>query len=435
MTVLRLGYDFFVETERILASGQPPQWADTATLEGHIRLLRGWLHDEGIPFVEVPPFPSSHPFFACLTHDIDFVGIRRHFCDHTMWGFLGRATLGSLRRLAKGEISFYELLRNWLAALSLPLVYLGWAKDFWLPFEWYLKADNGLPSTYYLVPFKGRPGTDVSLSHAKWRATRYDVTDIVPWVSALLRAGSEIGVHGIDSWHDVESARREIERIRSVTGQRDIGVRMHWLLRSPATPEILERSGYLYDSSEGYNETVGYRCGTAQVIKPLGAERLLELPVLIQDGALFYSGRLGLTEIEAWQRCLSFIEEAREQGGVLTVIWHDRSPHPERLWGCFYLRLIERLKSDGAWFGTAGHIVGWYRRRRDVSFSVSEEPGAATRIVLSGPGVRVVPPLRVRIHRPGRGAAGVEIRETVDLEWTGDSSLEIELAKGPGRVN
>jgi peptidoglycan/xylan/chitin deacetylase (PgdA/CDA1 family) len=436
MTVLRLGYDLFQEVEYLLQTGQPPEWAATASIDAHARLLRTWILEEGIPFVEVPPSPSGHSFSVCLTHDIDFIGIKQHKLDHTMWGFLVRATLGSLSRLVKGEISLGQCLQGWRAVLSVPFVYVGWARDFWLPFEWYLNADKGLGTTYFLIPFKGRPGENVESKHADRRAAAYDILDIAEWTTALLRSGCEIGVHGIDSWHSTEEARKEIARTRSVTGQNKIGVRMHWLLESERTAEILEEAGYSYDSTTGYNETVGYRCGTSQVFRPIGAKDLLELPVLIQDGALFYPGRLSLAKSEAWERCHRLIRDACENGGVLTLIWHDRSPHPERFWGEFYLRLVDQLKSQGAWFGTASQVVGWYRERRAVVFSLPETPPGAVKIKLNHRGGKITPPLRIRVHRPGHAFHGhesrkVENRTAVDLEWTGESNIEIDLAGSP----
>src|SRR5437764_12515160 len=103
-------------------------------------MLRQWILEAGIPLIEIPPTPAGHSFLACLTHDIDFVGIRNHKFDHSMWGFLYRSTLGAIRNFLRQRISFRRLLASWGAAISLPFVYLGWKKDFWNPFEWYLRV-------------------------------------------------------------------------------------------------------------------------------------------------------------------------------------------------------------------------------------------------------------------------------------------------------
>lgn len=175
---LRIGYDLFDEVKFLLSSGQPAEHAHIPTLDAHIAMLREWILRAGVPVVEIPPCPSGHPFAVCLTHDIDFVGIRRHKLDHSMWGFVYRATVGALGRFLRGRLSIDRLRDNWRAVATLPFVYLGWVQDFWDPFEWYLREEQGLPSTYFLIPYKGRPGDRVGGRHPSRRATAYDVTDI-----------------------------------------------------------------------------------------------------------------------------------------------------------------------------------------------------------------------------------------------------------------
>src|SRR5208282_2217389 len=89
--VLRFGYDLFQEVEFLLSQGQPPENAHIPTLELHISLLRASMVNAGISFVEIPAAPAGYEFMACLTHDVDFTGIREHRGDATMWGFLYRA--------------------------------------------------------------------------------------------------------------------------------------------------------------------------------------------------------------------------------------------------------------------------------------------------------------------------------------------------------
>lgn len=127
--VIRLGYDLFDEVQFLLSTGQPLEHAHIPTLETHIGMLREWILGAGIPLLEIPPAPAGHSFVVCLTHDIDFVGIRNHRFDHSMWGFVYRATVGALRNLMRGRLSLTRLFKNWLAAASLPFVYAGWARD------------------------------------------------------------------------------------------------------------------------------------------------------------------------------------------------------------------------------------------------------------------------------------------------------------------
>ena len=294
-----------------------------------------------------------------------------------------------------------------------------------MPFEWYLKVEKGLFPTYFFIPFKRRQGDRVTMSRAERRGCAYDVTDIPDWVARLQAEGCEIGVHGIDAWHSVQKGQEELNRVARIAGSGELGMRSHWLLRDENTYRVLEQAGYSYDSTCGYNETPGYRSGTTQVFRPPGTRTLLELPMHIQDGALFYPGRLGLSEAEAGEQCLAFIESAQKHGGVLTVLWHDRSHGPERYWGDFYVELVQMLKARKTWFATALQVVTWFRKRREVTFQ-SIRGADAMRLHLGATQGKMVPPFRVRIHTPSR--RGGETR-TVDVAWDGDSDFD---PQGPG---
>jgi len=430
--LIRVGYDLFDEVKVLLSSCQPVENAHIPTLDIHIKLLRDWILGAGIPVMEIPPAPMGHPFFVCLTHDIDFVGIRNHRFDHSMWGFLYRSSIGAVRNWLRCRISLSRLFATWRAAASLPLVYLGWAKDFWNPFEWYSQVEKNIPATYFLIPFKRRAGDHLSPRQASRRATTYDITDIPNQTATLMKDGFEVGVHGIDAWHSIDKGRDELSRIGAVTGKRNIGIRMHWLLRDGETPSALEQAGYAYDSTAGYNESIGYCNGTAQVFRPLSAEALLELPLHIQDGALFYPQRLDLSESEAWERCQVIVDNARRLGGVITTLWHDRSHAPERFWGEFYLRLVQALKSCDAWFSTGIDLVSWFQRRRNVWFDRTQAADGSSRTRLHYEGEEIHPPLKVRVYRPSEAIRDQQFhRDSTstfsDLSWDGKPMLELDL--------
>src|SRR2546426_653684 len=166
-------------------------------------------------------------------------------------------------------LSMSRLFQSWRAAASLPFVFVGWAKDFWEPFDWYLTVERNLPATYFVIPFKGRPGDKVAVPHPSRRAAAYDLADLAAGTTRLLREGCELAVHGIDAWHSVERGQEELKRVAGVNGKASIGIRMHWLLFDQKTFRVLEEAGFAYDSTVGYNETVGYRSGTTQVFRPL----------------------------------------------------------------------------------------------------------------------------------------------------------------------
>jgi len=416
--VVRAAYDLFDEVRVLLTAGQPAARAHVPTLDVYIDTLRRWIVDAGVPLLEIPPSPAGYRFTVCLTHDIDFVGIRRHLCDHTMWGFLYRATFEALRKYLRGRLAFSRLMKCWRAAASLPFVYLGWARDFWDPFQWYLGVERGLPATYFVIPYKRRQGEHVPGPHAHRRAAAYDVLDIADATKTLVGHGCEVGVHGIDAWTDAGLGIAERKRVAGVTGQRHVGVRMHWLLSDRGTAAKLEHAGYSYDATCGYNETIGYRCGTTLPFRPLTTNTLMELPLHIQDGALFYPHNLNLDDDEAEARCRPLIEHARSTGGVLTVLWHDRSHAAERFWGDFYVAFVRSLRASNAWFATASQAVGWFRARRQVRFErVDGAQGSGVRVRYDGQPVD--PPMTLRRHAGTR---------TTDAPWNGAGPVDVMSA-------
>lgn len=400
--IIRIGFDLFQEINFLLTSGQPVSFSHIPTLDVHISILRKWILEFGLPLVEIPPIPAGYNFSCCLTHDIDFAGIRMHKFDHTVLGFLYRASFGSLLDALEGKISWVKLYENWKAVFLLPAVYAGLVKDFWMQFNSYTEIED-FPSTFFIIPFKNHAGiSNGNPNHAR-RAARYDVTDVKEEIQDLLSHGCEIGVHGIDAWHDTEKGRKEFERIHEATEKSEIGIRMHWLYFNDQSPNLLEESGFLYDSSIGYNNAVGYRAGTTQVFRPIGLKRLVELQLNIQDTALFYPDRMALSEEKAWPLINDLLENTKQFGGVLTINWHDRSLAPERLWGNFYIEFLDTLKKSKVWIDTASMVIRWFDKRRSCSFKEVHLTHDEIKLNIACKDDDDIPDLLLRVHTPKTG--------------------------------
>ncbi|HWF91630.1 MAG TPA: hypothetical protein VN684_05055 [Terriglobales bacterium] len=395
---VRIGYDLFREVRMLLTAGQPVENAGIPALDLHIAFLRELMLTNGASFAEILPVPAGYQFIACLTHDVDHPSIRRHKFDHTMLGFLYRAIAGSLVNFLRGRGSFRHVLKNWAAALKLPLVFLGLAEDFWLRFPDYANLEKGRPSSFFVIPFSGRPGsTDEGPAPAN-RAAAYGAADIAVQIRHVRSAGCEIALHGIDAWRDQSAAGSELQEICRVSGARATGVRMHWLYFKQQSPAVLEAAGAEYDSTIGYNQTIGYRAGTSQVYKPLECVRLLELPLHIMDTALFYPSYLDLSSRHAALEVDGILQHAVRAGGVVTVNWHDRSIAPERLWREFYVHVMNELQEKGAWFATANDTVSWFRQRRMANFENLTRQMGPAREDIEIETVKGLPGLRIQVH-------------------------------------
>lgn len=383
--VINLGYDLFKEVKYLLSKGQPVINAIYPTLDIHIYLLRKWIVATRIKLVEIPPVKLGSPFHVCLTHDVDFVKIKNYRFDHTLVGFLYRAIISSVVGSIRGKYPLKRIFLNWFSVITIPLIFLGLKKDFWMQFRNYIKLENGCPSTFFFVPFKNKPGKidDRGTSAPATRTTKYEVAELKKEIDFLLEKKCEIGVHGIDAWLSKELAEIEFEKIQSLTGEKNIGIRMHWLFFAENSFDHLEKAGYSFDSTLGYNENVGYRSGTHQVFKPPSTDSLLELPLHIMDTSLFYEGRMNMGFDEGANIIRKFSESASTFGGVLTLNWHHRSIAPERLWGDVYQMGIQHFITKGAIIETAGSIVNWFRKRRLICFQKVECTKDAIKVKLS----------------------------------------------------
>jgi hypothetical protein len=326
-----------------------------------------------------------------------------------MFGFVFRAIFASLKNAVRGRTSARDLMKNWWAVLKLPFVYLGVAKDFWRDFaSSYLTLEGAIHSTFFVIPFKGRPGKKADGPAPAIRGAAYGAKDIADSIQRLKSSGCEIGLHGIDAWIDASKGREELAEIKGLTGSQEVGVRMHWLYSDQNSVSLLEAAGAAYDSTSGYNETVGYRAGTTQVFKPLNTSHMLELPLHAMDTALFYPTYLGLSEPEAKNRLRQLVDTALLYGGTVTINWHDRSLAPERLWDKSYRGLVQELKSRGAWFATAREAVSWFQERRSASFIAnSAGQGGVSVVMTPDHHLDELPALRLRVHSPRTMIAGV----------------------------
>jgi hypothetical protein len=428
--VVRLGFDLFEEVHHLLTKGQPAELAGTPTLDLHISLLRELIVSHGLTLVEIPPVPADYRFIVSLTHDVDHPRVRQHMCDRTMFGFLYRALIGSVIDFCRGRRSLRQVVTNWKAAFSLPLVFAGIVKDFWNQVDRYLELERDLASTFFVIPTKGNAGVDSHGRIRAKRASRYAVADIADDLKKLLSANREIAVHGIDAWRDSAKGRDECQDVQKITGTAETGVRMHWLYFDSQAPPTLEKAGYSYDSTTGYNETIGYRAGTAQVFKHPNVDRLLELPLHIMDTALFYPSYMNLSENEVRAAMLPLIENVTRFGGVLTINWHDRSLGPERLWADVYVTLLRDLRTRAPWFATALQTVSWFRRRRTASFARIAHDGNSVRVrTATDPAAADLPALTLRVYNSASSSHKLGSKENALFEdFTIDGSDEVLVA-------
>ncbi len=147
-----------------------------------------------------------------------------------------------------------------------------------------------------------------------------------------LRAGNAVGLHGqVQRIGDAAGIRAEVDKLAGLAGVPVRLNRQHYLRWDAAkTFAGLEAAGIRVDSTLGYNDTPGFRTGTAwpYLWFDCAADRptaLLEAPLLLAEFQFYDPSRFDAEAVR--QIMFGFLEKARLQGGVLTILFHNQYFH------------------------------------------------------------------------------------------------------------
>lgn len=259
-------------------------------------------------------------FRVLPSHDVDrpgryaLTGSRR----------LATAVAGDLRA---GQISM--VLRNTAARMLRGRGTLA-GSDPYNCFDWMMDASEaaGRTSAFYFIC--GR-------THAR-RDADYELEE--PAIAALMSRihdrGHEIGLHpSYATYLDSEALGWEARRLRTACAalaidQSEWGGRMHYLRwRHPETLNGWEAAGMDYDSTLGYAEHAGFRCGTCRCYSAFdpvaGKELRLRLqPLIAMEVSVTSAQYMGLGVGEAAAEFLGRLRAACETvGGNFTLLWHN----------------------------------------------------------------------------------------------------------------
>lgn len=199
-----------------------------------------------------------------------------------------------------------------------------------------LSEQHGMKSTFYLMSaLSGR--MDVG----------YNINDsgLKKIIHCLLERGHEIGFHaGYQTYIDEELFLAEKKRVEDAVNCSIKGGRQHYLrFKIPSTWNIWENSGLKYDSTLGYADHEGFRCGTCQPYRPYDLENdkemdLIEIPLIVMDGTLRDYRKL--TPEQGLNIALSLADRCRQVGGTFTILWHNSLPGYWRKWTDVYKQIL-----------------------------------------------------------------------------------------------
>lgn len=281
-----------------------------------------WLHILGQVILRVWPSAElrKHRFSVQLSHDVDLP---------SRYGF--RSGTGLLRAVG-GDVlrrrDFASVVRgpwvrlNTRAALhpSDPANTFDWLMD--------ISERHGLKSAFYFICGRTNVAKD-----ADYEPEHSAIRELM---RRIHRRGHEIGLHpSYNTYRDPESLVAEAARLKRVCAQEGIaqscwGGRMHYLRwAQPTTLNGWEAASMTYDSTLGYADAPGFRCGTCfeyPAFDPVaGCSLALRIrPLVAMECTVTDSRYLGLGAGDAAaHKFIELINACKAVSGAFTLLWHN----------------------------------------------------------------------------------------------------------------
>ena len=149
----------------------------------------------------------------------------------------------------------------------------------------------------------------------------------------IITKGHHIGLHpSYTSFINFDQLEKEHQNILKFCKDHGVAlnslpVRMHYLRWShPETMNYLDRLGLTYDSTLGYPEMIGFRCGTCFQYTPFDPINLKTLniklrPLIVMDVTLL--NYMQLPHDKALEKLLELKSICKKFGGQFTLLWHN----------------------------------------------------------------------------------------------------------------
>lgn len=244
-------------------------------------------------------YPDDKQFSICLTHDIDEIYQPR---SHQVLSCLN--SLIKKKNLSSFGVHFssHRTKEN---------------SPYW-NFKEIMELENeyGATSSFYFMATEMDP-----------HRFRYNIEDLEGELGYIADNGFEVGLHGgYYAYNNFDAISSEKKRLEKVLGKNVMGYRNHYLrFEYPLTLEYLDKAGFSYDTTLGYNFSVGFRNGMCHPFHPYNSTvnsnmTIIEIPMAIMDGALFF---VEPDFDKAWVLVQQMIDKVASLHGVLCLNWHN----------------------------------------------------------------------------------------------------------------
>jgi len=267
----------------------------------YIELLWNWINSFDYKFQRKRIW-GDKDFAVCLTHDIDQIRRYKFY-----------PPLGTIFRSVKQK----NIRRAGVILLDYLKTRLNLKQDIYLStFEYIINLEkkHGFRSSFYFMSC----------------GKRYSLND--PWlekmIAKLTEENFEIGIHpDSNTCHNPEVLIVEREKLENIAGRKISGGRQHYLrFNISESYKNWEMAGLKYDTSMGFADRAGFRCGICHPFKPFDILKntvidLWEIPLTVMDVTLFAYCKLSANEAKRTLR--SLLEMVEKYNGIFVLLWHN----------------------------------------------------------------------------------------------------------------
>jgi len=280
-------------------------------------------------------YPDNKKFVVCLTHDVD-----------DLYKTAGMKILEALGNLRTIRFSTCIDLLAQIRSKKLPL--------------WNFSDIIALEDRY-----DAKSSFNFMVQDPGDQDYNYDINDCEAIIGELSDRGWEIGLHGgHTAYDDLSEIREKKKRLEKILNKKVVGYRNHYLrFTVPETWDHISNAGFLYDTSLGYSDCVGFRNGMCHPFTPFNLKtgkpiEILEIPLIIMDRTLKVS--MNLDTRRAWEMSKILIDTVAKNEGVLTLLWHNNDFFGEQR--KLYEKILMYCAEKNAWMTSGEVIARWWKQ-------------------------------------------------------------------------
>lgn len=267
-----------------------------------------------------------------VTHDIDRPA-RYYFSDSK--NFLKSVVIDFLR-----ERKIINLITSFSKFFSKKIP----DSDPYNTFDWLMDVSDkyGLKSSFYFIcGGNSKYDANYNISSLEMRSV----------INNILGRNHIVGLHpSYFCFLDSTQIFKEVTELKKVLpcDFKYIGGRMHYLrFKYPETLNNLVKANIKYDSTLGYAEQIGFRCGTCHSYYPFDPLRnetinIRVFPLIVMDGTLTTYMNMRLDDESTFHKVKTLIHRCRETKGNFVLLWHN-SELKNDLQKNFYEKVVSAL--------------------------------------------------------------------------------------------